>query len=72
MEVGILLYINRKNDGFLTKKGEQKMKKIVAILLSVILLFALTGCGKKCYECGKRTNKGYTAFGNFYCEDCFW
>lgn len=48
------------------------MKKIVAILLSVILLFALTGCGKKCYECGKRTNKGYTAFGNFYCEDCFW
>ena len=50
MEVGILLYINRKNDGFLTKKGEQKMKKIVAILLSVILLFALTGCGKKCYE----------------------
>ncbi len=57
---------------FWLRKERKTVKKIVVLVLSVMLLLALTGCGKKCYECGKSTGKGYTAFGNFYCEDCFW
>lgn len=49
------------------------MKKITTILISIMLVLLLVGCGtKKCYTCGKSLEDGgYTAFGNDYCSYCF-
>ena len=46
------------------------MKKFALLFILVSIIFNLTACGKKCYECGKVTDRGHTLFGNFYCEDC--
>ncbi|MCI5893319.1 MAG: hypothetical protein MRZ66_07970 [Clostridiales bacterium] len=49
------------------------MKKIAIGLILATLITILAGCGGKvCSECGKKVEKGYTVFGNFLCEDCFW
>ncbi len=49
------------------------MKKLSLVLIAILIVAMLTGCGaKKCYSCEKEIEgKSYTAFGNRYCEDCF-
>jgi len=49
------------------------MKKIVVLICIICtVLCSMSGCAKKCYDCGKITSRGYTFFGNYYCEDCAW
>ena len=52
------------------------MKKRLVILLSMILLLALTACGKEytCITCGETTRKAYydmaASESQVMCEDC--
>lgn len=49
-----------------------KMIKMILLLAAIIFMLGLSACGGKvCSECGEQVEKGYTALGNFYCEDCF-
>ena len=48
------------------------MRKIIVLICIISMAIFLNGCAKKCFDCGKRASRGYTAFGNFYCEDCAW
>ena len=52
------------------------MKKLLAILLSTLLLLALSACGKAytCMKCGETTRKAYydmaASKSQVMCEDC--
>ena len=48
------------------------MKKIIAAIMVVITVMALSACGKKCDICGESGAKKYELMGQkiYVCDDC--
>lgn len=48
------------------------MKRILALIMVVITVMALSACGKKCDICGESGGKKYELMGQkvYVCDDC--
>lgn len=64
---------NTVTNGAVTTRKFSIGKTVAIIAAAVIVVLGILYIAnlKRCSQCGKLFDKGYTVFGEYYCEECF-